>query len=215
MELSVQWFIAAVIENHILPVDVCKKLIDASGDNVELVALAQKIIDDGLCRDVDRIQSIAEYAYNQAGSGQAPATVFSIDNQIPSLDNLSGFSDPELRKLMLQMLNAICRLEASDLHLSANAVPFLRLNLKVEKFGRNVLMEPSSLRLKIMMRRMFGQYFRTSANAGCTTQSISTSAMRTPAPRTPTSQAAKALMPRGVVALEPAPRPFKYPCLSE
>jgi twitching motility protein PilT len=151
VELSVQWFIAAVIENHILPVDVCKKLIDASGDNVELVALAQKIIDDGLCRDVDRIQSIAEYAYNQAGSGQAPATVFSIDNQIPSLDNLSGFSDPELRKLMLQMLNAICRLEASDLHLSANAVPFLRLNLKVEKFGRNVLSAEDAYRLNTIL----------------------------------------------------------------
>ncbi|MFA6568562.1 MAG: hypothetical protein WCS96_10145 [Victivallales bacterium] len=39
MELSVQWFFAAVIENGILPVDACKKLIDARGDDVELLAL--------------------------------------------------------------------------------------------------------------------------------------------------------------------------------
>ena len=151
MELNVQWFIAAVIENHILPVDVCKKLIDASGDDVDLVALAQKIIDDGLCQDIDRIQVIAEYAYNQASSGQSPATVFSIGNQIPSLENLSRLSDPELTKLMFQMLNAICNLEASDLHLSANSVPFLRLNLKVEKFGKRILSAEDAYRLNTIL----------------------------------------------------------------
>ncbi|MFA6293259.1 MAG: PilT/PilU family type 4a pilus ATPase, partial [Victivallales bacterium] len=151
MELSVQWFIAAVIENHILSVDICKKLIDASGDNVDLVTFAQKIIDDGLCRDVDRIQVIAEYAYNQASSGQSPATVFSIGNQIPSLENLSGLSDPELRNLMLQLLNAICSLSASDLHLSANSVPFIRLNLKLEIFGSQVLSAEDSYRLNTIL----------------------------------------------------------------
>ena len=151
MELNVQWFIAAVIENHILPVDVCKKLIDASGDDVDLVALAQKIIDDGLCQDIDRIQVIAEYAYNQASSGQSPATVFSIGNQIPSLENLSRLSDPELTKLMFQMLNAICNLEASDLPLSANSVPFLRLNLKVEKFGKRILSAEDAYRLNTIL----------------------------------------------------------------
>ena len=99
-----QWFIAAMIENHILPVDDCRKLIDACGDNVELLVLGQKIIDEGLCVDVDRIQTLVEYAFNQANSGQSPATVFSIDNPIPSLENLSSLSDSQIRNLMLQML---------------------------------------------------------------------------------------------------------------
>jgi twitching motility protein PilT len=151
LELSVQWFIAAVIENHILPVDICKKLIDACGDNVDLVTLAQKIIDDGLCPDVDKIQTVAEYAYNQAGGGQAPPMVFSIDNQIPPLENISGLSDQDLGKLMLQMLNAVCSISASDLHLSANSVPFLRLNLKVEKFGTHVLSAEDAYRLNTIL----------------------------------------------------------------
>ena len=146
-----QWFIAAVIESHILPVDTCKRLIEATGDDVELLTLAQKILDDGLSLDVERIQTIAEYAYSQASSGQAPATVFSIDNQIPSLENISGLPDPELRKLMLRMLNAICALKASDLHLSANSIPFLRLNLKLEKFGTQILSAEDSYRLNTIL----------------------------------------------------------------
>lgn len=151
MELSVQWFIATVIENNILSVNICKKLIDACGDNVELLTFAQKIIDDGFSRDIDRIQAIAEYAYNQAGTGQAPAMVFSIDNQIPSLENISGLSDPELRKVMLQLLNAICHIEASDLHLSANSLPFLRINLKIEKFGSKILSPEDAYRLNTIL----------------------------------------------------------------
>ncbi len=151
MELSVQWFIAAVIENHILPVDICKKLIDACGDDVELLALAQKILDDGLSRDVDQIQAIIEYACTQATGGQAPATVFSVDNQIPSLENIPSLSDPQLKNLMLQLFNSICHLSASDLHLSANSVPFLRLNLKVEKFGSSVLNAEDSYRLNTIL----------------------------------------------------------------
>ncbi len=151
MELSVQWFIAAMIENHILPVDDCRKLIDACGDNVELLVLGQKIIDEGLCVDVDRIQTLVEYAFNQANSGQSPATVFSIDNPIPSLENLSSLSDSQIRNLMLQMLNAICSLAASDLHLSANSFPFVRLNLKVEKFGSQILSAEDSYRLNTIL----------------------------------------------------------------
>jgi twitching motility protein PilT len=52
---------------------------------------------------------------------------------------------------MLQMLNAICALKASDLHLSANSIPFLRLNLKLEKFGTQLLSAEDSYRLNTIL----------------------------------------------------------------
>jgi twitching motility protein PilT len=72
-------------------------------------------------------------------------------DDIPSLDNVSEMSDQEVADLMMNLLTSLRSLGASDLHISANAKPFIRQNLRVKKFSNNIVPPEDAIRLNTVL----------------------------------------------------------------
>ncbi len=176
MQLDVQWFIAALAENGSVTVEDACSLNDQLGGDPDLGTYAQSILDamaSGMEQtDVDaltgQIQELMDYAVNAAASGvppeifqatgEAPAEVQAetsaesgaapIMEGLPSFEkDLSECSDEELQDFMIRLLLGLRQENASDLHLSAGAPPFIRRNLVNERLTQRKLTPVEAERL--------------------------------------------------------------------
>jgi len=67
--------------------------------------------------------------------------------QIPNINGIESKSDDEARQAMVDFLTEMRKLKASDFHLSADFVPFARINREFQPFGENRLTAEASEKL--------------------------------------------------------------------
>ncbi len=67
--------------------------------------------------------------------------------EIPTIEGAEGLSEEDQRQLMVDFLICMRNMEASDFHLSADACPFARINLKIRKLGETILSADASKKL--------------------------------------------------------------------
>lgn len=192
MNLEVQWFIAALVDEDFADINTCKSILQQAGMDADLATYAQTVLDlmveqfdESELEDlVTRLQSLMEYATERAADG-FPPEIFEGEEEnapppsaikrpdapikhvtkgdwssIPPLDNISQMSEDQVRSLMLELLNKLRELGASDLHISAGAVPFVRKNLSIQPFSERVVSEYDAKRLnEVLLNKQQLAYF--------------------------------------------------------
>lgn len=151
MNLEIQWFIYALVSNEIVTVDYCTELYQALG-NPDLGTYAQSLLDNlaqtmdesSIQSLVEQIQTVLEFAVQQAQTGTSP-DIFAPPQpevtfaDLPSLDNISSMSDQEVADLMVVLLSKLRLLGASDMHISAMSYPFMRKSLNIQRFSDHLI----------------------------------------------------------------------------
>ena len=172
--LDIQWFVYVLTENEILTDADAQALWEALERTSELGVFAENVLAQ-LCESlapedqqawVDQIQSLVNYACEQAASGQAPGAAASYTDDgstvsyaavdvsgingyedLPSLSDVSTLSDEEVANRMITLLTSLRTLGCSDLHISAGSPPFVRRLLQIERIDSYVLTAEDASRL--------------------------------------------------------------------
>ncbi len=112
---------------------------------------------------VENIQQLINYAVEQMQSGTSPgleipetgsaapaagkpddsssentepaAQVTKVNTDFSCFDNMESMNDDQLKEMMQTLLVQLVDYGASDLHISANSMPFIRRNLKIERIS--------------------------------------------------------------------------------
>ena len=170
MNLDIQWFISGLVENNILTVEQCQEIISRIGEECDLPTFAQEILNtmaQGLEEEeamqlLEKLQTLMEMSAGQAAAGNIPQMFAPPEEEmememesgesadwdnLPSLENVANMSDEEIAPLMITLLKSLRALGASDLHISAAAVPFIRCNLKIVKISEHIIPPEDALRL--------------------------------------------------------------------
>lgn len=178
--LEIQWFAYALADNGLLSDDDAQAFWEALDRTGDLGVFAQSVLDQLLASVPEeeheawgeQIQSIVDFACEQAASGVAPgaadqsvqnlsgqqdAVVYSqpdIDvsgingyEDLPSLSDTAYLSDEELKERMMLMLTCLRQLGCSDLHISAGSPPFVRRLLQIERIDSYVITAEDAWRL--------------------------------------------------------------------
>ncbi len=136
------------------------------GKSAELMDFAQRLIDDGIVDEVDKLERIAGLAIEKARSGPPVGNPFEEGAQEPetcpeaescrskavsyssfNFENIAGLDDASVANFMRELLSATQADNASDLHLSAGAKPFVRKNRAVSSISAASLSPETALRL--------------------------------------------------------------------
>ncbi len=72
MNLDVQWFCRLAVDRALVTAQLCAGMLLTMGEEPELMAVAQTLIDNGLCPDLDRVQGLVDEAFERAQSDQGP-----------------------------------------------------------------------------------------------------------------------------------------------
>jgi pilus retraction protein PilT len=164
MNADVLWLARLALDQQLLTREQCADACAALGPNPELVAFAQKLIDDGLVDDVERLEKLAGLAYAKGQSGPpavnpflrnddtpSPATASSAPRSAPAIDfpfaSIGSMSANALADGLRALLKSVAASGASDLHLSTGARPFLRKNRALSFLSDHILTAHDALRL--------------------------------------------------------------------
>ncbi|MFT3781111.1 MAG: PilT/PilU family type 4a pilus ATPase [Nibricoccus sp.] len=169
MNNEVRWLVHLGTAQGLFTHAQCAAILRAVGEEACLMDFAQRLIDDGVVNDVDRLEGLGTEALSRAAQGEAPpacpldaAPVKSAADQPsgttppfisqgppPEFDfvGLAEFSDAGLEQELRQFLRDTARYGASDLHLSAGARPFLRKNRELIMLAEQPLSADDALRL--------------------------------------------------------------------
>ncbi len=145
-------------------------LAERMGDEAGLVEFAEKLLEERSCQDFDGLQAAVEQAYALAQSNEPPENPFAqtvalepdgtdgIEREVtpqytlpPSLPALTdaevctGNDSPD--EIMRQLFQSCHEMDASDLHLSAGARPFVRLSKQIIYLSEQALSAEASERL--------------------------------------------------------------------
>ena len=149
-------------------------LRESLGDEADIVAFAERLLDREACSDFDALQALVEQAYGLAQSDEPPENPFErapepgkgptiepavvAEQSVPvpeSMPDLSAAALPESRSgaanLMRELLHACHEMGASDLHLSAGARPFVRHSRHLCYLSDDVLSDEASERLNLAL----------------------------------------------------------------
>ena len=66
MSLDIRWFCVLLAEQGIVPAETCTELLQDLGPDADLLTLAQAVLDQGLCNDLEAIQALANDACQHA-----------------------------------------------------------------------------------------------------------------------------------------------------
>ena len=163
MDLNIQWFIYALVDNQIMDIEKCIDIYDQLEDNSSLEGYAQGILnilaqsinsEDGK-ELLEQFQIAMQFAVGQAQKGVSPSIFKESEagvssagfDQLPDLSRISAMSDQEVADLFINMLTSVQAMGASDFHISAGSPPFIRNNLKIKKLSNTILTAQDSLRL--------------------------------------------------------------------
>jgi len=163
MDLKIQWFIYALVDNQIMDLERCIALFDQLEDSSSLEGYAQEVLNilaQTLSSEeaeelLEQFQVAIQFAIGQAQKGVSPrifkeseTTPASVElDQIPDLSRIADMSDQEVGKLVINMLTTVQEMGASDFHISAGSPPFIRQNLKIQRLSDQVLSAQDALRL--------------------------------------------------------------------
>jgi len=169
MNNEIRWFARLGLDQQLFTREQCLALRGALGEGAALLDFAQKLLDDGLCTNVDALETVAGLAMQKAQAGRPPADdPFGEDGDgeekkapapaeaaAPEPAGLPQFpfaeadrlSEEEARKRMAGLLKDCGAYGASDLHLSAGARPFVRRHRAHEFLTEHILTADQALRL--------------------------------------------------------------------
>ncbi len=173
MNNEILWLIRLGLDQKLFSRDQALTIVRMLGQDVALMDFAQKLIDDGLVTDVEKLEAIAGDAMARAASGgpdnnplldkapavqPAPAAVQARPastasagapqfpfNQIASLD------DKDLAQAVRQLLIDAGKYGASDLHLSAGSKPFMRKHRVLTPITEHILTDQEALRVNTVL----------------------------------------------------------------
>lgn len=169
MTPDVRWLARLGVDQGLFTRADCLALRMTLGEDAELMAFAQQLIDEGIVEDVALLERLASTAMGKAASGppasdpfaDAPAEEHPVGNAslgspgapLPKFDfaRLASLADEELSASMTELLRAGARFGASDLHLSAGSRPFLRKHRSLIELDEHVLSAEESLRLNSIL----------------------------------------------------------------
>ena len=225
MQLDVQWFISALVDNELISLADAVSLGERLGGDPDLATYAQAVCDamaesmppESLNALVEQLEQVIAFAREQAANGETPdffaspppeeqqgSAYFDKDappppsvraddtvparvihgprvtkrpvvkkntpaeNEalstaepvmefettelgLPTLRNIDGMNDEQLAELMKTLLLSLREFGASDLHISANSMPFIRRNLQIERIEECIISPEAAERLNFAL----------------------------------------------------------------
>jgi len=178
MNNDVRWLIHLGIQQKLFTREQCEAVMRVVGDGACLMDFAQRLIDDGIVSDVDRLEGVGTEAMARASESEAPSVGGAAapvagglapaetpspgnDTMPPFIDRgpppdfdfsgLGEFTDEGLERELRQFLRDTAHYGASDLHLSAGAKPFLRRNRALIHLSDRPLSPEDALRLNTVL----------------------------------------------------------------
>jgi twitching motility protein PilT len=169
MQPDVLWLVRLGIDHQLVTREECIELRASLGDEVSLVDFAQKLIDDGIVTDMEKLEKLAGMAQNRGPKGPplddpfdepeagAPAPLGKIVKKVgvppPSFpwDTAAALEDDAIAAAMRELLRATGRYAASDLHLCTGARPFIRKNRALAFLSEHVLTAEESMRMNTVL----------------------------------------------------------------
>lgn len=160
MNNEILWLIRLGLDQKLFTRDQALAVMRHVGHGAELMDFAQKLIDDGIVKDVGKLEEIAGGALEKAAAGPPAVNpllddeTFSDEDAPPAggvpqfpFDRIAALSDSALADAMRQLLIDTGKFGASDLHLSAGSKPFVRLHRALSRITEHILTAEESLRL--------------------------------------------------------------------
>jgi twitching motility protein PilT len=138
MNDDTRWLARLGIDQGLFSHPQCLRVRSKLGANADLMSFAQEFIDSGIVTDVEKLETIAGIALSKAEKGPPADDPFGSngdsESSAPTADLNGGFKfetipqldDAALASAMRGLLKSIATHEASDLHLSTGARPFIR-----------------------------------------------------------------------------------------
>ncbi len=184
MDLNIQWFIYALVDNQIMDIENCTAIYDRLEDNASLEGYAQEVLNvmaqslsSGEAEELlEQFQIAIQFAVGQAQKGVSPSIFkesvtdtpnISID-EMPDLSKVSEMSDQEVADIVINLLTTAQEMGASDFHISASSPPFIRKNLKITKLSNTILTAQDSLRLNtIFLSEEQKKFFDENMDLNC------------------------------------------------
>jgi twitching motility protein PilT len=176
MNHEILWLIRLGLDQKLFTREQALAAMRAVGKGAQLMDFAQKLIDDGIVQDVEKLESIASNAMARAQAGPpagnplldeepaepepaapgksataaAKSKITAGAPQFP-FDRISTMDDTALATAVRQLLIATGEYGASDLHLSAGSSPFVRKHRALTPITSHVLKEDEALRLNTIL----------------------------------------------------------------
>ncbi|MFA5265054.1 MAG: PilT/PilU family type 4a pilus ATPase [Opitutaceae bacterium] len=167
MTTEVLWLARLGIDQGLFTQIQALTVARAVGAKAEVMDFAQKLIDDGIVEDVDKLERIAGLALEKAKSGDPASNPFveeapPAEGESPAgkpaisperafeafdFNSVSSLSDEAIADFMRRLLIATGAFGASDLHLSTGAKPFIRQNRSFAQISDTLLSSDDALRL--------------------------------------------------------------------
>src|SRR6478736_6843730 len=177
MNNEILWLIRLGLDQKLFTREQALATLKAVGREAQLMDFAQRLIDDAVVSDVDKLEAIAGNAMARAPLGppegnplldEAPpaaapvaraaqpaagAAFTLVVGDLPQFpfEQIMAMDDKSLADAMRQLLIDAGKSGASDLHLSANSKPFVRRLRALLPLTDRVLTEQESLRLNTVL----------------------------------------------------------------
>lgn len=171
MNNEILWLVRLGRDRKLFTRDQALGVLRAVGRDADLMAFAQKLIDDSIVHEVGTLETLAGDAMARASNGPPPGNPLLDDDdaatplaatasgsspgiaqasanapQFP-FDKVSSMEDAALATAVRKLLIGAGEFGASDLHLSAGSRPFVRKHRAITPLTSHVLTEKESLRI--------------------------------------------------------------------
>jgi twitching motility protein PilT len=167
MNNEILWLIRLGLDQKFFSREQALATLKAVGPDGALMDYAQKLIDDGIVHDVEKLETVAGLAMTKAQSGAPASNPLRDDDSTPPMSvaapapaagvpqfpfaQIAGLDDQALAAAMRQLLIDTGKYGASDLHLSAGSRPFVRKHRSLTPITDHVLKADESLRLNTVL----------------------------------------------------------------
>ena len=173
MNNEIFWLIRLGLAAQLFTREQALTVLKAVGREAQLMDFAQKLIDDSLVHDVEKLEALAGQAMARAAVGPPPGNPLLDDDAAPRpaggtrpatasasapagapqfpFDRIGSLDDAALADAMRQLLIDAGKFGASDLHLSAGSKPFLRKHRALTPITEHILTDEESLRLNTVL----------------------------------------------------------------
>jgi len=167
MNNEILWLIRLGLDQKLFSREQALATLKAVGPDGVLMDFAQKLIDDGVVHDVEKLETVAGLAMTKAPGGAPASNPLHDDDSTPPMPvaakapaagvpqfpfaQIASLDDQALAAAMRQLLIDTGKYGASDLHLSAGSRPFVRKHRSLTPITEHVLKEDESLRLNTVL----------------------------------------------------------------
>jgi twitching motility protein PilT len=172
MNDDTRWLARLGIDQGLFTRLQCLQVRAKVGHDADLMTFAQELIDSGIVTDVEKLESIAGAAMQKGAQGVPASDPFATDEPgddgngnsdgVPprtaiapaisfAFESIAKLDDAALAAAIRELLKAIARSGASDLHLSTGARPFIRKNRALSYISEYTLTAADALRANTVL----------------------------------------------------------------